>query len=159
MYEFLHECEEVIILSYVNIECKYLWPVLKDQGFTLHGDVFSFDRPNIGRPIWQAESYCDVHIYEGEKDIYYKSKYSHFNKIVLKYLLATQPRKGILVFSECAERLSKTLGLAMTFRGSIISREELTSTLQRFADELAAALGEPGSEEVAIFIESTYPRI
>jgi hypothetical protein len=46
----------------------------------------------------------------------------------------------------------------MTYRGKVVSAQQLTEALLDCADELRLNVGEPGTEPVAIFIESTYPR-
>lgn len=156
-YGFLHEAEDVVLRSENERSCAALWNLLQTQGFTLHGDVFSFDRPTKPPlPIWQSETFVEVDILNNETEVY--DPEDKWNKIVLKYLLATQPRSSILVFSRKVTEVSASLALPMTMRGKVVGAEELEECLNRFADELAVQVGEPGSEDVAIVIQSTYPR-
>lgn len=97
-----------------------------------------------------------VYIFNDEVEVYEPEV--QWNKLVLKYLLATQPRAGILLFSTHVTEISKRLNIPMTFRGKLVTHEELERSLNSIADELTAEIGEPGSQDVAIVIESTYPR-
>jgi hypothetical protein len=156
-FDYLHEVEDVILQSETKRPCAPLWKLLKAQGFTLYEDVFSLDRPKKPKfPIWQSEAFVDVEILNDETEVY--DPEDEWNRVVLKYLLATQPRAGIPVFVKEASGISTHLGLPMMFRGKFVTVEELEKQLNTNADELTAQLGEPGSEDVAIVIESTYPR-
>ena len=155
-FEYLHEVEDVILQSETKRPCAPLWNLLKAQGFTLYEDVFSLGRPKKPKfPIWQSEAFVDVEILNDETE--YEPE-DEWNKVVLKYLLATQPRAGITVFVKQASEISAHLGLPMMFRGKFVTVEELEKHLNTHADELTAQLGEPGSGDVAIVIESSYPR-
>jgi hypothetical protein len=46
----------------------------------------------------------------------------------------------------------------MTYKGRVVSGQQLKQALSDCADELRLNVGEPGTESVAIYIESTYPR-
>ena len=108
-YDYLHEVEEVILLSDTKRPCDTLWSLFESQGFTLHDDVFSFDRPMTPPPSpWQAITLIAVHIFDDEIEIYDSD--GQWNKVVLKYLLATQPRSGIATFSKQASSISVNLG-------------------------------------------------
>lgn len=156
-YDYLHEAEDVVLRSENDRPCGALWKLLRAQGFTLHEDVFSFDRPtNPPLPIWQSDAFVEVDICNNETELH--DPEDKWNKILLTYLLATQPRSGIPVFSRKASDISASLALPMTLRGKVVGAEELEECLNRFADELAVQVGEPGSEDVAIVIRSTYPR-
>jgi hypothetical protein len=156
-FEYLHEVEDVLLTSNTKRSCAVLWTLFREQGFTLYEDVFSLDRPKKPKlPLWQSEAFVDVDIFNDETPIYEPEK--EWNRIVLKYLLATQPRFGIAVFSKNAAEISARLSIPMIFRGKLVIRDELEKHLNIIADELTAQLGEPGSEDVAIVIQSTYPR-
>lgn len=156
-FDYLHEVEDVVLTSYAKRPCAALWNLFSEQGFTLYEDVFSLDRPRKPKlPLWQSEAFVDVDIFSDENPIYEPDE--EWNKVVLKYLLATQPRSGIAIFSKHASEISARLDIPMTFKGKVVTSEELEKQLNNFADELTAQVGEPGSEDVAIVIQSTYPR-
>lgn len=156
-FDDLHEAEDVTFASDKKQACLSLWKILKTSGFTLHEDVFSLDRPKKPPlPIWQSESFVEVSILNDNEEVYESS--GEWNKLVLRYLLATQPRQGIPTFAKTAATLSERLGIPMVFHGKPVTIEELEANLNRFAGEVTANLGEPGSEEVAILIRATYPR-
>ena len=154
-YNWLHEAEEVSLVSQSPRHFPEVGSILLNLGYTLHEDVFSLDRPGP-IPPWQSESYVEVYILSGQSEVYEPS--DTWDTITLAYLLATQPRSGIAVFVSSVSRISELLGLAMRYRGTIVSAEQLTDALNNCADELQLSLGEPGEELVAIFIASTYPR-
>jgi hypothetical protein len=156
-FDYLHEAEDVVLQSDTYRPCTPLWTMFTERGFTLYQDVFALDRPKKPRiPVWQSETIVSVHVFSDDKEIYEPE--DQWNRVVLTYLLATQPRIGIPVFARQASEISAHLGLPMMFRGKIVALEELEKHLNRFADELTARLGEPGSEDVAILIQLTYPR-
>jgi len=156
-FDYLHEVEDVVLHAENKRPCAELWKMFKAQGFTLYEDVFSLDRPKKPKsPIWQSETFVDVDVFNDKTPVYEPEE--EWNKVVLKYLLATQPRAGIAVFARQASEISAHLGLPMMLRGNLVTREGLEKQLNTFADELTVQLGEPGSEDVAIVIQSTYPR-
>ncbi|MFO0810491.1 MAG: hypothetical protein U0746_17840 [Gemmataceae bacterium] len=156
-FDYLHEVEEVILHSDTKQPCTNLWRLLKQQGFTQHDDVFSLDRPkNTLMPMWQTRTIVAVHIYDDSEEVYDTD--DEWNQLVFKYMLATQPREGIAAFVSHVAALSERLNIPMKFRGNLVTRGELEGQLARFADDLTSQVDAPGSESVAIVIESTYPR-
>jgi len=156
-FDYLHESEELVLRTQAKQPCALLWQVLAEQGFTLHEDVFSLDRPKKPPiPVWQTDSFVSVDILDDGTEVFERE--DQWNKVVLKYLLASQPRSGIPIFVRAAFALSNCLSIPVLFKGNLITMNDLERRLTEFADELRDRLGEPGTESVAIFIESTYPR-
>jgi hypothetical protein len=154
-YDFLHEAEEVYLRSEARRPCSVVHSILEQLGYTLHEDVYSLDREGA-LPPWQAEAFVDVYIMEGESEVYEPSE--TWDTIKLVYLLATLPKDGIQRFAASASRISHLLRIPMTYGGKLVSEQDLTQALLDCADELRLNVGEPGTESVAIYIESTYPR-
>ena len=155
-YDYLHETEEIVLKPAQPQSSRTLWTLLEEQGFTLFEDLFAFNRPKRDVLPWQSDEIASVDIYLQDEPVY--DPKGHWDKLVLQYLLATQPRSGISVFVERTSQIAEKLGLTMTYRGKAITTRELEECLNSAADELSSAVGEPGGEYMAILIESTYPR-
>lgn len=154
-YDYLHESETVSLQTPSPRSCNELVPVLQTLGFTLHEDIFSLDR--VGSiPPWQSSSWVDVDLFLRGTEINDLS--AQWDTIKLVYLLATLPREGISTFVASATKLSGLLGLPMMYKDQVVSAKELEAAFNDCADELEREVADPGSETVAIFIESTYPR-
>ncbi len=154
-YDYLHESETVCLHANTPRPCNEVVSVLEELGFTLHEDIFTLDRAG-SIPPWESSSWVHVDFFLGEKEIYDLS--AQWDTIKLVYLLATIPREGISKFVASASRLSMSLGVPMTYKDRVVTEKELEAALNDCADELEREVADPGSETVAIFIESTYPR-
>jgi hypothetical protein len=154
-YDFLHEAEEVYLRSDAPGQCSVIHSILEQLGYTLHEDVYSLERPGPA-PLWQSESFVHVDILSGASEVY--QPWETWDTVKLVYLLATLPSDGITIFVASVSEVSRLLGIPMTYRGKVVSAQQLTEALLDCADELRLNVGEPGTEPVAIFIESTYPR-
>lgn len=156
-YDFLHEAEDVVLQAEQERPCEELWTLFLEQGFTLYDDVFGLAHPKKPKlPLWQSEEFVSVSIYNGDREIYDSD--DRWTKVVLSYMLATQPRSGIEVFAKHVAIIAERLKIPPTYRGQTINEDELKRLLHHCADELTEHLSEPGSKEVSIFIHSTYPR-
>ena len=76
----------------------------------------------------------------------------------LDYHLATLPRTEIGNFVNAVAEAAAYLDLSLEFRDRQVSPEELHAALTGYADELARSIGEPGTKDVRVMIENTYPR-
>jgi len=154
-YDFLHEAEEVYLVSDVPRRCSIIHSILVQLGYTLHEDVYSLDRQGH-LPPWQSEAFVDVYVMVGESEVFEPSE--AWDTVKLVYLLATLPSDGITTFVASVSQVSHLLRLPMTYRGKVVTALELEQALVGCADELRRNVGEPGTESVAIYVESTYPR-
>ena len=154
-YDFLHEAEDVYLVSDVPRRCSVIHSILAQLGYTLHEDVYSLERPGP-TPLWQSESFVHVDILSGPSEVY--QPWETWDTVKLVYLLATLPSDGITTFVASVSQVSRLLEIPMTYAGKVVSAIQLEQALLRCADELRVNVGEPGAESVAIFIESTYPR-
>ena len=152
-YAFLHEMETVHLTNVTPRSWSEIAVAMSNADFTLTDDKYSFDRKDHIQ-VWQSDSYVWPGIFFNDKEIFEEQ----WNRIELRYLLATLPMDGISIFAEKCSELASILRLPMIYNGQPRTKEELESQLIAYAKELSESLGEPGSEEVAIFIESTYPR-
>jgi hypothetical protein len=161
-YDFLHESELVVLQVPQPRRCAALWAILTELGYTLREDVFSFDRRE-NAPPWQSEAVVELDVLLSGVELLLTDNEARqpdqfFDTVRAEYLLATLPREHIPVFAEQVALLGARLEIPLRHQRRIISRQELEAQFDAYADELTAALGEPGSEGVAIYIESTYPR-
>jgi hypothetical protein len=154
-YEYLHEAEDVWLVSGTLRWCAELWPILKDLRFSLDNDVFALDRP--GKiPPWQSRSIVSVHILRGDKEVY--DEHGQWDRLKLSYLMATLPPETLPIFVETASALADRLRLSLHYRSEVVIKEQLPTKLEECVAELRQHVGEPGSKEVAAAIEMTYPR-
>lgn len=156
-HDYLHEAEEVLLRSDVDRPCEEVWRLLPQLGYTLHEDVFTLLREkNTAVPRWQSDSVVTVQVLHQGDEIY--DRQERWDAVKLTYLLATLPRMCISPFVNSVAEVAAHLGLPLHFDGKDVTPEELHHALTSHAEELAGSIGEPGSEDVRIFIESTYPR-
>ena len=154
-YEYLHEVEDVWIVSEISKSCAELWSLLEDLGISLDEDVFTIDR--FGKlPLWQSRSVVVVRVLEGEQEVYEKD--ARWNRLNMRYLLATLPANAVNFFVEKVAAVADKIGLPMLYRDRIVSKVDLRKELELCIEELRSIIGEPGSKEVAAAIERTYPR-
>lgn len=154
-FSYLHETEDVWLTSDTVRWCAELWPVLTGLGFKLDEDVFAIDRPGK-LPLWQSRSIVAVYVLHGDREIY--DEHAQWDRIKLRYLLATLPPEALDVFVEKTASVAEQLRLSMLYRGRMVTKEELRAKLESCQQELRESAGAPGSKEVAAAIEMTYPR-
>ncbi|MBK7144307.1 MAG: hypothetical protein KBF48_14435 [Xanthomonadales bacterium] len=154
-FDYLHEAEDVWLISMEDRCCGELWQVLKRLGFEVDEDVFTIDR--LGKlPMWQTRSIVAVHVFLDDQEVYDED--GRWNRVKLRYLMATLPSENLSIFVEAASSVAMSLGLTMEYRDQAVSKAELAAALNAALDELRVSVGEPGTKEVAIAIEMTYPR-
>ena len=154
-HEYLHEAEDVWLVSAALRWCAELWPVLKDVGLSLDDDVFALDR--TGKiPIWQSRSIASVYILRGDKEVY--DEHAQWDRLKARYLMATLPVDTLPTFVDTASEVADRLRLSMHFRGEVVTKEQLRAKLGACVSELRQQVGEPGTKGVAAAIEITYPR-
>ena len=82
-----------------------------------------------------------------------------WDTIQLKYLFASLPFELVDRFIENVMLVAGRLGLTPEYQGSTTNASVLRSQFGQFRDELLTETGDDaGSESLAIFIHSTYPR-
>ena len=156
-YDYLHEYEDVFFRPASPSPCAKLWTLLKSAKCTLNDESFTFDRESRPKlPEWQSETIFSVHIYSDGTEVFDANE--EWDLLKCRYLLATQPARYIVVFVDKIEAFSRALGLPIIYKGDEVTIESLKSTLMKIADQLTIDIAEPGSEDLAIVIESTYPR-
>lgn len=154
-FEYLHEAEDVWLVSENTRWCVEIWPILAELGFELDDDVFTVDRAGK-TPLWQSRSIVAVYILRGEEEIH--DEHSQWDRLKLRYLLATLPADLLGVFVEKAGSLADRLRVPLLHRGRRVTVEELRVAIEGSVRDLRESVGEPGSKEVAAAIETTYPR-
>jgi len=154
-YDFLHEAEEVYLVSESPRQCSIIHSIPEQLGYTLHENVYSLERPEP-IPPWQSESFVLVDILSGASEVY--QPWETWDTIKLVCLLATLPGDAITRFVASVSHVSCLLEIPMTHAGKVVTALKLEQALVDCADELRRNVGEPGTESVAIYIESTYPR-
>ncbi len=156
-YEFFHEVEAVDLQSVSERRTSELVRVLEKHGFTLHEDVFSFDR-KCSTPPWQHDSVIELEVLHNDQEVY-DFEEGLWSTLRLKYLFASLPFEFVDQFIEVAYALSQELGTSLMFRGRNIDRGELKAHFERYRDEVLSMTGDDvGSEGLAILIHATYPR-
>src|SRR5215471_413268 len=125
-YDFLHEAEDVYLVSDVPRRCSVIHSILVQLGYTLHEDVYSLERPGP-TPLWQSESFVHVDILSGPSEVY--QPWEAWDTVKLVYLLATLPSDGITRFVASVSQVSHLLRLPMTYRGEVVTALELEQAL------------------------------
>src|SRR3990172_7822436 len=111
-FGYLHEAEDVWLISDTVRWCAELWPVLTGLGFELDEDVFTVDRSGK-LPLWQSRSIIAIHVLRGDREIY--DEHSQWDRVKLRYLLATLPPEVLAVFVEKAASVADQLRLPMQY--------------------------------------------
>ena len=154
-YDYLHEVETV---EFPFTPARHLQDVIRSLtavGFTYHQNILFLDRTDRGEP-WQSIAVTEVSALSAGVEVYERDQ--NVDVVELQYLLATLPPALLQQFVSSVDRAASALGEAPRFRGKEITPEELSGLLEGFVEELRAEIGEPGSLEVRIEIERTYPR-
>ncbi|MEZ6140755.1 MAG: hypothetical protein R3B84_09310 [Zavarzinella sp.] len=156
-YEYLHELEEVELCVSDARPISELLPIFRKLGFTFHDDVVSLDRPVRVLP-WQHSSVVEIEILFNGKEVFGFDE-GKWDTIRLKYLFATLPYELADMFVETAIAVGKELCLPLRHAGVTIDETSLRQRFSIIRMELFDNTGEePGSEGLAILIQSTYPR-
>lgn len=157
MLSFLHEVETVRLVSAVARPISEAAAALRNAGFTLHDDVYCLDRPDKILP-WQHDVVADVEVRSVGVDVI-DSDAVEWDEIKFDYLFPHLPFNLTERFIESVFSVGQQLKLTPVYDGLPITTESLRLRFAQFRSELLANLGdEPGSEPVAIFVASTYPR-
>lgn len=156
-FKHLHEVEFVEMHSNTKRPVSELLPIFRSLGFSLHDDVVSLDRK--GRiPPWQARSIIDVEVLCGKEEVFGFGE-GEWDDLRFSYLFASLPFELAERFIEIVFQLSDKLEMSVTYHGGEVIASELKSEFSLRKDELFSETGEePGSEALAILIQSTYPR-
>jgi len=152
----LHEEETVTFGADRSRPCSELWALLKNICFTLEEDVFVYLRTEKDVAPWQHDAVIEIEILAGDDEVFSRSgKWDTLNVI---YPLGRVPMSEMPLVVQKAAEIAQHLALPMVQRGSVVNSDELTERLNEYAAELTDTAGAPGSEELAILIESRYPR-
>jgi hypothetical protein len=156
-FSYLHEVELVELRSVTPRSVIELVPVFKSCGFTFHDDVVSLVRK--GRvPPWQHSSVIEVEVQRNGEEVF-GFKEGEWDSIQLKYLFASLPFELVDKFFESAMAVADQLGVTPTRHGKVVTADDLRLAFAAVREELLRETGDDaGSEALAIFIHSTYPR-
>ncbi len=156
-YSYLHEVELVELVAATPRSVVALVPVLKSCGFTFHDDVVSLDR-NGRIPPWQHSSVVEVEIQRDGKEVFGFER-GQWDSIQLKYLFASLPFDLVDEFLKAVIAVADQLGITPTRHGRNVTADDLKKAFSEVREELIRETGDDaGSEGLAIFIHSTYPR-
>jgi len=157
LYDYLHEAEVVELQSETPRPLSELLQLFTSLGFTIHDDVVSQDRKDTVLP-WQHSSVVEVETQLRGEEVFGFDN-GEWDVILLRYLFASLPFENVDKFIENAVKIRNRLGLQLIFRGKPIESESLRCEFGKIRDGLLAETGSvAGSEELAILIDSTYPR-
>lgn len=156
-YSYLHEIEFVEFRSVAPRSVVELVPVFKSCGFTFHDDVVSLDRK--GRiPPWQHPSVIEVEVQRNGEEVFGFDE-GEWDSIQLKYLFASLPFELVDEFVDSVIAVADQLRITPTRHGKEVTAAELRRAFAEVREELIRETGDDaGSEGLAIFIHSTYPR-
>lgn len=155
-YLKFHEIESI----YFRPASSRAWPelaeCLKGEGFTFEGDVFY--KVRTGRiPPWQHKMIAEVRIFLDGVEVYGRG--SRWDLLRIDYLFAYLPAECIEDFMRIVGSVANRLGLRPELNGAIVSSGDLRAAFDNFARDLMCELAEePGTEALAAYLASTYPR-
>lgn len=156
-YSYLHEIELVELRSSTPRRIADLVPIFKSCGFTFHDDVVCLDREGKVPP-WQHPSVVEVEIQLNGDEVYGFDS-GMWELIQLKYLFASLPFELTEQFAKAVFCVSEALGIPPEHNGQKVTKTDLLKSFELSRLELVGETGEDaGSEGLAIFIHSTYPR-
>jgi len=157
-FDYLHEVEVASFTARSPRPLIELLGFFKSQGFTLHDDVVSLDRKGK-LPPWQHSSIVEVQTeLQGEEVFGFEE--GSWDCLKLKYLFASLPFELVDRFIRVVENTRDFLSISPEFLGKLVSGADLKLEFEHFKKEVVSEIGdEPGSESLAIFIQTTYPRI
>ena len=160
--KFPHESEVIEFRSPVSKPCSELWKSLKDTGFNLAEDVWFLQRDE---PVenWQSVSYGSVSVFFQNEELFLTTEEANdpdekpqWDKVEIKYLLATLPEEMVDRFVAKIESLAVKLELPIRYKNEEISAANLGYKLHAFCRELDEEFGGPGSKIIRQFIELHY---
>lgn len=138
-----------------KISPGYINRILREMGAILDYDVYSFPRKD-NHPIWQSESYAYVDLYINGNRV---DAQDEVDRLKLIYPMATIPTQFITRFVEVTIELSDRLNVTPKFEDQKVDMSGLTKIFDKIVSELMTTWGEePGSESLAILIESNFGR-
>ena len=156
-FKYLHEVEFVEIHSITKRPVSRLLPIFRGLGFILHDDVVSLDRKER-IPPWQHTSIIEVEVLCDKEEVF-GFREGDWDALYLEYHFATLPFELAERFIEIVFQLSVKLETTVMYQGVNVIASELKRQFSLIHDELYSETGEePGSEGLAILIQSTYPR-
>jgi hypothetical protein len=162
-YEYFHEKETVELKSQTRLSRKSLHEFLISSGFKSEDDFYYIDRIDKAEP-WQAVSFMSVDVflddepvYETEEDIK-ETGGGTWDRLDTSYLLASLPQSYISEFCDKVFLLADKFELKVYHRNIEADKSKLAETFYSYAKELSENYSEPGSEDLGILIQDTYPR-
>ncbi|WP_182868452.1 hypothetical protein [Stieleria mannarensis] len=156
-FEYLHEQEVVAFRSSTRRPLAELLPTFTSQGFALHDDTVSLDRSD-NVPPWQHPSIVEVEC-QLDGDEVFGFDEGEWDTLLMKYLFASVPFEFVDQFVDVVITTGRLLGIEPKFHGNPVSGESLKEKFERIREQLLSETGElAGSEQLAIIIQSTYPR-
>jgi hypothetical protein len=155
-YHFLHEVEVVSFVASAPRRVSTIGKFLRQLGFSLHDDVFSFDRK--GRiPPWQHSSIVEVKFIRQGIELFDVD--GEWDQLDFEYLYASLPEQYVQIYLDLVRKISIFLDLEPVHNGEIVSFDSLELIFRECAQDLEREYGETaGSESLAIMVQMTYPR-
>ncbi len=135
-----------------------LLPIFLDQGFTLYEEVVSLDR--IGKiPPWQHSSIVEVEC-RLDGDEVFGFEEGCWTEVELQYLFSALPFNLASSYLSVVHQISEALKLEPQIDGKEATIDMLKNRMDKIHSCLVSKSGmEPGSEELAILIQSTLHRL
>lgn len=162
-FSYLHEKETVHLYSKTPQLRSELHKYLITNKYKSEDDFYYIDRIDKAEP-WQAINLTSIEIllgndsiHETEEDI--KEGFGGtWDHLEISYLLASLPAKNIKIFCNYVFELADHFNLHAFYNDLKTSKQDLLKIFKSISEKLANDFGEPGSEELGILIQSTYPR-
>ena len=153
MQDIYHQIVSIILKFDTPYSSGHLNRQLKELGATLHYDVYSIERKKPC-PIWQSESLVFIQTYLNNKQT---DAQESCDTLVLEYPLATLGSENISEFANTAENFSRKFNTNLLLNNIIVTKLDIIKHCEELATDLLENFGEePGSESLAIMIESEY---
>lgn len=163
----LHECESVSLRLPHSVSPEVILKSLSKLGFKACDDFCFLPRKDKTSP-WQSENVTTVTFHLDDSGVHHyfdaddeEKKVARLcNHLVFDYLFATQPTAIADEFLKCLRSVHAALGGIIEHGGGSTSIDEIGQSFAHYHEDIWNELAEvPGSEFLAQFIASTYPRI
>lgn len=161
----LHECESVSLRLPHSVNPDGILQSLSKMGFKACDD-FCFLPRKDKVPPWQGEHVTTVTFYLDDSEVHHDfdadddEEAAHLcNRLVFDFLFATHPPAIADDFLKCLRSVHAELGGTLEHHGRIFSADEVERSFALYREDIWNELAEvPGSEFLAQFIASSYPR-
>ena len=157
-FAYLHEVETVTFRPSTQRPLREAKVALAACGFARHDDVMSLDRDRPF-PVWQHSSIAEIEFRLAGREVFGFAR-GQWDCMHVEYLFSSLPFECLTVFLNTISAVADLFHIQPEYMSETMSVPSIRDAMLRHREELLENTGEePGSEALAIFVNSTYPRL